>query len=431
MNFRPSPGSVDARKSWLTVAWITVVLLWLAGGSNYMTRTMLTTMRASVIADIHMTDAQFGLLTSSFLWFYALASPAGGFLADRFSRRLVVVGSVFAWSLITVLTAYAATFEHIAVLRALLGLSQAFYIPAAVALIVDFHRGATRALATGIHLTGMICGSTMGGVGGWLAETHSWRYSYLVLGAPGLGLGVLLYFLLRDAPREQLSPSSTPQPAAKISFGEALRSLSRPGPFYLMLGCMAIQGAVSWIIIAWMPTVMREQFKLGQGAAGLSSLGFLYVFQTTGLLSGGFWSDRWSVTNRRARIIIPAVAIMLASPVFLLTGWSPHIGFVFLSLSAYGLAMGFLGANTMPIICLIVDARFRATAMGLLNGCTAITGGLAIYGVGALRDAKVDSSLILMFAGLGVLLCGFLLWRVNVSVRARDGLALRGAEIAV
>ena len=420
MNVRPAViPPIAAQLVLPTVAWTTVALLWMAGGSNYMTRTMLTTMRASVISDIQMTDAQFGLLTSAFLWFYAVACPFGGFFADRFSRRLVVVFSVFAWSAITVLTASATTFEHFALARAFLGLSQAFYIPAAVALIVDYHRGSTRALATGIHLTGMIVGATVGGVGGWLAEEHSWRFSYLVLGGPGIALGMLLYFFLRDAPREDQRGLTLSEQPPKIRFSEALRSLSQPGAFYFMLGCMSIQGAVSWIIIAWMPTVMREQFNLGQGAAGLSSLGFVYVFQTIGLLVGGFWSDRWSATNPRARVMIPAVAVLLSAPVFGLTGWSHHISLTFVSLSMWGLAMGFLGANTMPIICLIVDARYRATAMGLLNGCTAITGGLAIYGVGALRDARVGSNLILTFAGLGVLLCGILLWFVSASIKKR------------
>jgi MFS family permease len=181
-----------------------------------------------------------------------------------------------------------------------------------------------------------------------------------------------------------------------------------------------VQGAVSWIIIGWVPTLMREQFKLGQGAAGFSSLGVLYGSQIVGLLIGGFWSDRWSLTNPRARIIIPAVAILLTSPIFWLTGWFPFMFFSLLSLSMWGLAMGFFGANTMPIVCLVVDARFRATAVGLLNACTAIFGGVALYGIGALRDAKIHVNLILTLTGLGAFLCGFFLWLVNTSLKKSE-----------
>jgi len=210
-----------------------------------------------------------------------------------------------------------------------------------------------------------------------------------------------------------------PEVALHLNFSDAVKSLAQPGPFYLLIASMAVQGAISWIIIAWMPTVMREQYHLGQGAAGVSALGFLYVFQTSGLLLGGVWSDRWTRSNPRARILLPAYAIMLAAPIFLLTGWSHLMSVTLASLCAYGLSMGIMGANQMAVVCLVVDPRYRATAMGVLNAGTAIMGGLAIYGVGAMRDAGMGVSLVLVFAGLGVFLCGFLLWLIS---RARTPL---------
>lgn len=159
------------------------MLLWSAAASNYLTRTMLTTMRGSILEEIPMTDAQFGLLTSVFLWTYALFSPLGGFFADRFSRRSVVLGSILSWSAITWVTAYVTNFEQFLVLRGLLGISQALYIPAAVALIVDYHRGPTRALAAGSHTTGLVIGSMIGGVGGWIAEDRGWTAAYSLIGA--------------------------------------------------------------------------------------------------------------------------------------------------------------------------------------------------------------------------------------------------------
>ena len=405
-----------------TGAWLTVALLWLAGGSNYLTRTMLTTMRGSILEEIPMTEAQFGLLTSGFLWVYAFASPFGGYFADRFSRRLVVIASIFAWSTITWMTSYAKTFDQFLLLRALLGLSEAFYIPAAVALIIDYHRGPTRAFATGLHTTGLIFGSTIGGLGGMLAENHGWSYAYTVIGLPNLVFGLLLFLFLRDAPREHLSqiPVAAPRappPPANIRLTEAIWSLFKTGPFYYLIACWCLQGAVGWMIIGWMPTHMREQFAMGQGAAGFSALGYVYATQTLGLLVGGFWSDRWSLTQPRARVIIPAIGFLLAAPAFWLTGSSHLLIFTIMSLVLWGLAEGFLGANMMPMICLIVDPRYRATALGVLNCFTAICGGLAIYGVGALRDAKVNIGFILTIAGMGVFLCSVTLWLINTSLK--------------
>jgi predicted MFS family arabinose efflux permease len=396
-------------------AWIAVAMLWLAGGSNYLTRTMLTTMRGSILEEIPMSDAQFGLLTSGFLWVYAIASPFGGFVADRFSRRLVVIVSLFAWAAITWLTAFVKTFEQFLAMRILLGLSQACYIPAAVALIVDYHRGPTRSLATGLHATGLIAGSAIGGLGGWLAAESGWSHAYLAIGLPNLALGVLLCFTLRDPPREGSGGATEP-----VRLGGALRSLGRPGAFYAMMACVGVQGAVSWTIIGWMPTQMREQFNLGQGAAGFSALMFLYSAQFVGLLAGGYWTDRMSLVNPRARIFIPAAVIVCAAPAFWLTGWSPSFGFTLASLSLWGVAMGFLGANMMPITCLMVDPRYRATAMGVLNLCAAVSGGLAVYGVGALRDAHIGFGPILITAGFGAVLCGLSLWAVHRLVGKQD-----------
>lgn len=422
----PSPVTSPAPKHTVLPpgAWLMVAMLWLAGGSNYLSRNLPTTMRGSIVEEISMTEAQFGLLMSALLWVYAFASPFGGFLADRFSRRNMVLGSLFLWSIITSVTAFVENFEQFLALRILLGLSQAFYIPAAISLIVDYHRGPTRALAAGVHLTGYIFGASIGGFAGLLAEKHGWSYAYTVIGLPNLGFGVLLYFLLRDPPRESHELVPTSSALVEIKFSEALRSLSKPGPFYVMMAAMCVQGAIGWMIVGWMPTIMAEQFKMGQGAAGFSALGYLYAAQTAGLLLGGIWSDRWSLTNPRSRIIIPALAILLTAPAFWLTGWSPLMIFTIISLIMWGVAMGCLGANMMPIVCLIVDVRYRATAMGLLNLVINICGGLAIYGVGLLRDAKFGVNLILTFAGFGVFLCGALLWLTNVLVRRKESAKL-------
>ena len=151
-------------------AWIGVGLLWVVALLNYLDRLMITTMRDPIKQSIAMNEAQFGLLTAVFLWVYGALSPLGGYLADRFSRRIVIMVSLFVWSAVTWWTGHVKTFEQLLTARALMGVSEACYIPAALALIADYHRGSTRSLATGLHMSGVYAGAALGGVGGYIAE---------------------------------------------------------------------------------------------------------------------------------------------------------------------------------------------------------------------------------------------------------------------
>ena len=205
-----------------------VAMLWLVALLNYLDRLMLTTMRGSLKEAIPMTDAEFGLLTSVFLWVYAGLSPFAGFLADRFNRSRVIVGSLLLWSLVTFLTGQARTFHELLAARALMGISEAAYIPAALALIADYHRGPTRSLATGIHETGIFFGAAMGGLGGWLALHFGWSSSFTIFGAIGTLYALVLAATLSDAPSTELPPTESGSPSAKsgpvAGVGQSLRA---------------------------------------------------------------------------------------------------------------------------------------------------------------------------------------------------------------
>lgn len=157
--------ALTIRTSSRSYAWLVVGLLSLVGCLNYLDRMMITTMRFSIVESIPMTDAQFGLLTSLFLWIYGILSPVGGFLADRYKRTWVIIGSLFVWSLVTWLTSLVTTYEGLLVTRALMGISEACYIPAGLAMIMDYHKGVTRSLANGIHMAGIMIGQSLGFIG--------------------------------------------------------------------------------------------------------------------------------------------------------------------------------------------------------------------------------------------------------------------------
>ena len=365
---------------------------------------------------IPMTEAQFGMLTAVFLWVYGLLSPFAGFLADRFSRSRIIIGSLFAWSAITWLTGQAKTFEQLLAARALMGISEACYIPAALALIADYHRGPTRSLATGIHVTGVTIGSGLGGLAGWMSERDGWTYTFSVFGIIGIVYGGLLLFTLRDAPPAE---GGTPgEVAPKARFGEGLAGLFRSRSFILMLIFWALVAAAGWGVVGWMPTHFAEQFNLSQGKAGLSATAYHHAASVLGLLLGGAWADRWSRTRRRARIFVPVIGLCCAVPGILMAANSPVLGFAIAGLMIYGFSRSFTDSNMMPILCMVSDPRYRATGFGVLNMFACIVGGLTIYAGGLLRDAHVDVSNIFRFSAVGLLVCAVLLFLVQPGPEA-------------
>lgn len=380
---------------------------------NYLDRIMVTTMRDSLTTAIPMTDAEFGLLTSVFLWVYGLLSPFAGFLADKFSRSRLIIVSLFIWSLLTWLTAYATSFEQLLIVRALMGVSEAAYIPAALALIADYHRGETRSLATGIHMTGFSIGSAIGGIGGWLAERHGWSSAFHVFGLFGIFYAFALALVLKDAPRDDTGATASSNVPRETKLSEALVSLFRTPAFLLLLVFWSLLGVAGWAVVGWMPTYFKENFHLQQGSAGISATAYLYTAAMIGKLIGGAWADRWSRTQPRARIFVPAIGLFVAAPAVLLVAGTDILALGIAGLSIYGLARSFSDANLMPILCQISDPRYRATGYGVLNMFATVVGGFTIYIGGAMRDAQYNVGILFAFASAGLLACAFLLMQVK------------------
>lgn len=412
----PTSPAVTSHTDRLPRAWLIVGVLWVVAALNYLDRIMITTMRDSLTQAVPMTDAQFGLLTSVFLWVYGLLSPFAGFLADRFNRSRLIVFSLLVWSLLTWLTGHARSFEELIVVRALMGLSEAAYLPAALALIADYHRGSTRSLATGIHMTGLSVGTGLAGIGGWVAERHGWSAAFDVFGIFGVVYAVGLMFVLRDPTRESgVVTSNAEQPR----LGQALTSLFSSRSFLLLLAFWGLLALAGWAVMGWMPTFFKEQFKLDQGAAGISATSFLAVAMFVGKLVGGAWADRWSRTNDRARILVPAIGLFIAAPATLLVANTSVLALAIAGLSIYGFMRVFSDANLMPILCQVSDSRYRATGYGVLNMFSCIVGGLTVYVGGVLRDAQINVGTLFQCAAGGMLVCGVLMMFVKPTEQAK------------
>lgn len=403
-------------------AWLTVGLLFLVGLLNYLDRIMLTTMRGSIMESIPMTEAEFGLLTSIFLWIYAILSPFAGFIADRFKRSHVIIASLFVWSLVTWMTGHATTYNQLLLSRALMGISEAFYIPAALALIVDYHRGPTQSLATGLHLAGVMLGQSLGFLGGWIAEKYSWNLAFNSFGLIGISYAIILIFLLREPVHTGIfeikeTNKKKEDKKEKIKFTGVLKNIfSKPAYIYLLI-FWGFMGLVSWMISAWLPTYYQENFQLSQTQAGLYATAYLYPVSIVGAILAGVITDKWSVRNKYARVLVPIIGLAIAAPCVFLASYTSVLPLAIVFLMVYGFMRMTVDDNLMPIMCLFVENRYRATAYGVMNMFATLVGGLGIFLTGVMRDMSIDLGTIYQVAALSLLVCIFLLFMVKRNIK--------------
>ena len=393
--------------------WIVVALLCVVGCLNYLDRMMITTMRGSILQEIPMTDAQFGLLTSLFLWVYGVLSPLAGFLADRYNRSRVIIGSLFVWSVVTWLTAHATTYEELLLTRALMGISEACYIPAALALIVDYHKGKTRSMAVGIHMGGIMIGQSLGFIGGWLAENRTWNFAFTIFGMIGMVYSVVLLFSLRDRKDEPVQVVGIPESVPRIVFKNAIKEILGNRTYLLALTFWGMASIVSWMVVGWLPTYYKEHFNLSQSMAGVYATGYFHTASLLGVLTGGYLADRWSRTYPRARIMVPVFGLVVAAPAIFVASSTTVLAVAIGCFMVYAFTRTFLDANMMPILCMIISPRYLATGYGFLNLVACIVGGIGLYAGGVLRDANVNLDIMFRVAAFLLFICAGLLYMVR------------------
>jgi N-acetylneuraminic acid mutarotase/MFS family permease len=385
---RPAvPILSDAGTTRRNQAWLFVGLLWVVAVFNYVDRQVLFSVFPLLRADLQLTDWQLGLLSTVFLWVYGILSPFSGFLADRYGARRVILGSLLVWSLVTWATGQTQGFGELLGARALMGVSEACYLPAALALIAAVHGNRTRSLATGLHQSGLYVGIVLGGVaGGWLGERYGWR-------SEGAGEGV---------------SSVVPQ------FLPSLRELVSLSGFGIMAFAFGSVSVANWVLYTWLPDYLHQSFHMSLEGAGFSATFYLQSASVVGILLGGWLADRWSAATSAGRTRTQGAGLLLAAAALFLAGFASDEILLLGSLILVGLGKGFYECNVMPALCQITQPHLRSTGYGVLNMVGCLTGGTAaalagagktIFGLGA----------ILQLAALLLLVSALAIWRLRLA----------------
>jgi MFS family permease len=396
------------QKKWYP--WLVVALLWVVALLNYLDRQMLSTMKPSMMVDIAElnTAANFGRLMAIFLWIYALMSPVSGIIADRLNRKWMIVGSLFVWSAVTMMMGFAKTFDQLYILRALMGVSEAFYMPAGLALIADYHQGKTRSLAVGFHMTGIYLGQALGGFGATVAVNFSWQTTFHVFGLIGILYSVILILFLREKKAYIISRELAHSLAGKFrelfkGMGILLGNIS----FWVILFYFSAPSLPGWATKSWLPTLFANNLNIDMSHAGPLATITMALSSLVGVLIGGLLSDRWIQKNMRGRIFTGALGLTLTIPSVLLIGFGHDFVPIMLGASLFGLGFGIFDVNCMPILCQFASPRYRATGYGLMNLAGISTGALITTFLGKSADSgnlSRDIALLAIFVVAAVVL---------------------------
>lgn len=383
--------------------WVVVGLLWVVALLNYLDRQMLSTMQQNIALDIPaLQNAEaFGALMAIFLWVYGIASPFSGAVADRVSRKTLIVGSLGVWSAVTFLMGYCNDFHQLMVLRGIMGISEALYIPSALSLIADYFSGKGRSLAIGLHMTGLYCGQALGGFGSLVATTWSWQATFHWFGIVGVGYAIVLMFLLHeksDRGAIKTSAATSSVPVKKESVLQSFAVVFSTMAFWVILFFFASSSIPGWATKNWLPTLFHDNLNISMEWAGPMATLTISVASFIGVIIGGPISDKWVKRNVKGRIYTSAIGLSMMIPALVLIGLAQNAWLSVLAGLCFGVGYGMFDANNMPILCQFVSSRQRAMAYGFMNSMGVIMGAITTQLLGSLA-ASVGLGLCFAFMG--------------------------------
>ena len=374
--------------------WVVVGLLWVVALLNYMDRQMLSTMQSNIALDIpSLRNAEaFGALMAIFLWVYGIASPFSGAVADRISRKWLIVGSLGVWSGVTYAMGYCTDFHQLMWLRGVMGISEALYIPSALSLIADYFTGRGRSLAIGLHMTGLYCGQGLGGFGSLVATTWSWQTTFHWFGIIGVVYAVILIFLLHEkkghgAPSPAPAASGSAKARNSESMWQSFAVVFSTMAFWVILFFFASSSIPGWATKNWLPTLFRDNLDMSMEWAGPMATLTIAVSSFIGVMIGGPISDRWVKRNVRGRIYTSAIGLAMMIPALVFIGLAHNAWLSVMAGLFFGIGYGMFDANNMPILCQFVSSKQRAMAYGFMNSLGVIMGAITTQLLGGLAES--------------------------------------------
>ncbi|MFN7949678.1 MAG: MFS transporter [Blastocatellia bacterium] len=403
--------------------WVVVGLLWFVCFFNYADRQAIFSVFTPIQKEMGLSDVELGWIGSAFMYVYSLAGPIAGIIGDRLSRKALIIGGLVFWSVVTVGTALATDFEHLVLVRALEGFGEAFYFPASMALISDYHDQRTKSRAMGIHQSSVYAGTIAGGaVSGWMGQHYGWRSSFVLFGSLGVLLGLVLLLALKEPPRSvsvQTDHAHATLDWSRKSLWADIAEIFRTPMVRILMMVFVGANFVASIFLTWMPTFLLRKFNLSLSMAGLNGTAWQQIASVFGVVAGGILADRLVQRFAGGRMMTQALGLFGGAGFIFLTGWTLELPVLIGAMIGFGFFKGIYDANIWASLYDVVKPERRATALGLMNSIGWLGGALAPTAI-AIASARYGMSACISMNSLIYLLFGLLLvWGIRAYVSTR------------
>jgi MFS family permease len=412
--------------------WYVVGMLWWISFFNYADRQAIFSVFPLLAVQMHLSKQEQGILGTAFAWVYGLCAPFAGLVVDRVLRRTAILGGLYVWSAICLATAVSRKFWHLVLFRAAEGVGETFYYPASMSMLSDYHGRHTRSTALGLHQTSVYAGTIGGGFfAGLIGQHYGWQSSFVVFGAMGIILGLVLQHYLVEPRRgaaENGSTAAATEQSQRLSLKQTLRLIMMtPTVLCLMLAFMAAM-FVNMVLLAWMPSFLYDRFHLSLARAGFDATFYPQLASMIGASLGGWWADSWRRRLTSARILVQATGVLCGAPFVYLCGQAESGSVVLVFLAGWGLCKGFYDANIFAAVFEVVPPAARGSVAGFMNMTGWLGGGaLAPILIGHLAQhygfafaISSAGSIYVLSAGLLVLAAVAFLQRDLTNLHSRS-----------
>jgi MFS family permease len=396
--------------------WWVVFMLWFVCFFNYADRQAIFSVFPLLKQEMGLSDIQLGIVGAAFMWVYAGFGAIAGIVGDRFQRKTLIIGGLIFWSLVTIGTALSTDYIHLVICRALEGFGEAFYFPASMSLLSDYHSKETRSKAMSFHQSSVYAGTIAGGtVAGFMGQYYGWHTSFYLFGGLGVLLGVVLLFFLKEPVRGQAEVHAEIEDNSHVLLdlkqGNILDSIkqvfSKP-MVWILVAVFVGANFVASIFLTWMPSFLYNKFNMSLSMAGLNATFYLQMASVLGVISGGFLADKLVKTYRGGRMMAQSIGLIMGVPFIFLAGWTLSIPILIIALIGFGYFKGLYDANIWASLHDVVKPKNRATAVGFMNSIGWFGGGIAPIAI-AYASTKYGMSASISATSILYLVFGLLL----------------------